>query len=152
MATKAEIFKAVTEEVASLCEGYGVPKKFVEKLNAVLETNLKPKSGGMSVNIDEVTKKDENGNITHIQCSVSGAWLPATKEYFYEDKASKGINGLKRISRKAEAIRKQHIKKLTATERAIMADVLDGTISPEEGKEKLEAAKAEKPDYSSVTE
>jgi hypothetical protein len=156
MATKKEIFETVTTSVSALCDEHKVANKFREKLMDILTANLAPKASGASINLDEVTKKDEAGNITEIQCSVSGVFLPATKEFFYEDKAGKGIVGLdgthlKRLSRQAESIRKQHIKTLAATEKAIMADVLDGAMTPEEGKAELEKVKAIKPDYSSVT-
>lgn len=150
MATKKEIFESTTSEVQTLCEQSGTPKKFNVALMEILANHLEPKAGGASVNIEDVTKTDADGNITEIQCSVSGVFLPATVEYFYEDKAGKGINGLKRLSRQAESVRKQYIKTLAATEKAIMADVLDGAMTPEEGKAKLVDAKAIKPDYSTV--
>lgn len=151
MASKTEVFNTVENEVVALCDTHGVSKKFKESLMVILTENLAPKTGGASVNIDEVTKKDSNGNIVEMMCSVSGVFLPATAEFFYEDKAGKGINGLKRLSRQAEGIRKQHIKVLTATEKAIMADVLEGAITAEDAKAKVEAARALKPDYSSVS-
>lgn len=151
MASKKELFEAVESQVVELCTTHNTSKKFNEALMAIISANLEPKAGGASVNIDEVTKKDANGNIVEIQCAVSGVFLPATAEYFYEDKGGKGINGLKRLSRQAEAIRKQHTKVLTTTEKAIMADVLDGTLSPEDAKAKVDAARALKPDYSSVS-
>jgi len=153
MATKKEIFETVSKEVGAVCTKFNVPANVKAELESIIEANLAPKAGGATVNVDEVTKKDANGKVTQILCSVSGKWLPATKEFFYEDKVGKGIadTGLKRLSRQAESIRKQYIKTLTATEKAIMADVLDGKMTPEQGKAKLEKAKATKPDYSSVT-
>jgi len=150
MASKKEVFETVSKAVVDLCATHKTPEKFNKALGDILTANLAPKSGGMSVNLDEVTKT-ENGKVTQILCSVSGKWLPATKEYFYEEKAEgKGINGLKRLSRQAESIRKQHIKTISATEKAIMADVLDGKLTPEAGKAQLEKVKAKAPDYSSV--
>lgn len=153
MATKKEIFETVTNEATALCNEHKVPTKFREALMNALSVNLAPKAGGATVNVDEVTKKDESGKVTEILCSVSGKWLPATKEFFYEDKAGKGIadTGLKRLSRQAESIRKSHIKTLSATEKAIMSDVLDGKMTPEQGKTRLEKAKSVNPDYSGVT-
>lgn len=151
MATKQEIFDTVSEEAAALCEKHQVSKKFTVGLTAIFETHLKPKSSGASVNIDEVTRKDEQGNIIEIMCSLSGVFLPATIDFFYEDKTGKGINGLKRLSRQAEGVRKQHIKTLATNKNAIMANVLDGVITPEEGKAKLKKAEAIKPDFSIVT-
>jgi len=150
MATKKEIFSTVSGAVAKLCETNKINSKFQEALQAIIADNLAPKAGGATVNIEDVTKS-KDGKITEIQCSVSGVFLPATADFFYEDKAGKGINGLKRLSRQAESIRKSHIKVLAATEKAIMADVLDGAMTPEAGKAKLEKAKAVKPDYSGVT-
>lgn len=157
MASKKEIYEAVTAEVTKVCKQFNVAPKACEALQGIFDAHLAPKAKGMSINLDEVTKKDANGKVTHILCSVSGKWLPATKEYFYEDKSGKGIEGadgsrLKRLSRQAESIRKQYLKQLQTTEKAIMADVLDGKLTPEQGKAKLEAAKAKKPDYSSVGE
>lgn len=150
MATKREIFDTVTAAVATLCATHKTPAKFNEGLNSILASNLEPKAGGASVNIEEVTKS-KDGKIVEIQCSVSGVFLPATPEFFYEDKSGKGINGLKRLSRQAESIRKAYIKTRGASEKAIMVDVLDGKITPEAGKARLEKAKAIKPDYSKVT-
>lgn len=150
MATKQEIFDTVTTAVAALCATHKTPVKFNDELNLILSGNLAPKAGGASINIEDVTKS-VNGKITEIQCSVSGIFLPASADFFYEDKAGKGIDGLKRLSRQAESVRKTHIKTLAATEKAIMSDVLDGKMTPEAGKAKLEAAKAVKPDYSGVS-
>lgn len=144
MASKAEIFNQVMEA----CETHNASNKLKEALRVILE----PKSAGASVNLDEVTRKDANGNITEIMCSVSGVFLPATAEFFYEEKAEgKGINGLKRLSRQAEAIRKTHIRNVSVSEKAIVQDILDGAISNEEGKAKIEALRASKPDFSSVS-
>ena len=151
MATKAEIFETTTKAVEALCAQHRTPAAFNEAVKAVLTANLAQKTAGMSVNLDEVTKKGQDGKVTEILCSVSNKWLPATKEYFYEEKAEgKGINGLKRLSRQAESIRKQHTKTVTVSEKAIMADVLSGDMTPEAAKGKIEALKASKPDYSSV--
>ena len=148
MASKKEIFASAME----ICAKHKVSKEFTAELTTLLE----PKSGGSSVDLSTVTKVDDKGQVTEIQCSLSGVWLPATSEFFYEDKSGKGIKGLdgsmlKRVSKQGEAIRKQHTKALAATEKAIMTDVLDGNLKPEEGKAKLEKAKAIKPDYSKVT-
>lgn len=151
MATKQEIFDAVTAEVGKLLEDAKVTNKVKEGLTEIFEAHLKPKAAGATVNIDEVTHKDADGNITEIMCSLSGVFLPATKEFFYEDKSGKGINGLKRLSRQAEGVRKKHIKLVTTTERAVLADVLDGKMSPEEGKVKIAEIRALKPDYSTVS-
>jgi len=147
MATKKEIYEAVTLAVAAL----GLDEDTNVSLTAIFDEHLAPKSGGASVNIDEVTRKDGDGNIVEILCSVSGVWLPATEEFFYADKSGKGINGLKRVSKQGESVRKKHNKAISASEKAIMQDIIDGAIDATEAKEKLEELKASKPDYSSVT-
>lgn len=151
MATKKELFDTVSKETEALCVQHKTSTKFNEALQVIIALNLEPKAGGATVNIDEVTKKNEAGEITEIQCSVSGVFLPATAEFFYEDKAGKGINGLKRLSRQAESVRKTYIKTVSTSEKAIMSDVLDQVLTPEAGKAKIEALKAVQPDYSSVT-
>ena len=139
MATKKEIFALAMV----LCEQEGASEALIKGLTDLLA----PKTGGAKVNVEDVFNADEN----LLQCSVSGVWLPATAEYFYEDKSGKSpFNGLRRLSRQAESIRKTFDKQLKASKNAIMADVLDGVISPEEGKERVEELKAAKPDYSSV--
>ena len=150
MATKKEIFETVSASVVALCAQYKTPVKFNESLTAILSDNLAPKTGGASINIEDVTKSVD-GKITEILCAVSGKFLPATRDFFYEDKNGKGINGLKRLSRQAESIRKQFTKVLSATEKAIMSDVLDGKITPEAGKARLLKAKEAKVDYSTVS-
>ena len=50
---------------------------------------LGPKTPGASVNIEDVVKRDASGFITELQCAVAGVFLPATLEYFYEDKSGK---------------------------------------------------------------
>lgn len=154
MAKKADILASVLAAVAL----YAKEQKFTEKqtqgLNDLLNDLLAPKSAGLSVNVDEVTKKDASGKITHIMCALSGKFLPATKEFFYEDIHGKGIagTGLKRLSRQAEAIRKQHAKLTLVSERAITADIVDKKLTPDQGKAKLAELKASKPDYSAVSD
>ena len=138
MATKKEIYASAME----LCETHGASDELVSGLTDLLA----PKTGGATVNVEEVF----DGK--NLQCSVSGVWLPATTEFFYEDKGGKSpFNGLKRTSRLGEAARKAHNKAVSASCNAIMSDVLDGELSAEDGKIAIEAEKAKVVDYSSVT-
>ena len=140
MATKKEIFAAAIV----LCETHKASDELVKGLTDLLE----PKAGGAKVNVEDVYNEAEGT----LLCSVSNVWLPATLDFFYEDKSGKSqFNGLRRLSRQAESIRKTHTKTVAASEKAIMSDVLDGVISPEDGKAKVEAIKAVTPDYSVVT-
>ena len=146
MASKTEILAQVLE----VCTTFNAKQPLVDALTEI----LKPKSAGAVVNVDEVTQKDASGNITHLLCSVSGKFLPATADFFYEDKGGKGILGLKRLSRQAEGIRKTHLRNVMVSEKAIVSDILDSTstITNEEGKAKIEALRASKPDFSSVSD
>ena len=141
--TKKETFAAVI----ALCEEHKAPKTLVAALTEVLE----PKGGGPVMDIEAVTKKDEQGNIVEIQCSLSGVFLPATEEYFYADKSGKSkLNGLKRNSRQADKIKKAHEKQVSTSEKAIMEDMLSGDLKPEEATKKVVKLRESKPDYSTV--
>lgn len=146
---KADIFA----KAMSLCTEH----KASDKLVAGLTDLLKPKTAGQHVDLDTVTKKDSNGKVVELQCSVSGKFLPATTEFFYEEKAEgkgiKGIDGvaLRRLSRQAESIRKDFTRAKVASQNAITADVLAKKISVDEGARKIEALNASKPDFSKVS-
>jgi hypothetical protein len=136
----------------AVLEGYDLPDELVAGIKAILE----PKSGAKSINIDEVTKKDEEGNIVAILDTLTGLWLPADDETFYVDKSGKGIPvgdiHLKRVSKAAYAILSKHKKANAASKEAIFGDVLEGVISPEEGKQLVEDIEASEPDYSALAD
>lgn len=142
MATKAEILKTVSE----ILENGSVDQEIIDEVAEV----LRPKSGGKSVDLADVTRTDEEGNITEIQCSICGIWLPATAEYFYEDKTGKGPNGLKRVSKQGESAKKAFLKSQRASEKGIMADFTSGDLDPEEAKTMLAELATKTPDYSAV--
>ena len=152
---KVELVSTVVAALAAIMDGKVKPA-IQDEINAKLGELLGPKSPGASVNIEDVVKRDASGVITELQCAVSGVFLPATLEYFYEDKSGKSqftdANGiaLRRLSRQAEGIRKTFIKTQTTSERAILEDALKGVITQEEGQAKLAAIQGAKPDYSSV--
>ena len=148
MATKKEIH----ESALKICKDNGLN----EKVTGLFTELLAPKSAGNTVDLATVTKV-ENGKVTQIQCQLSKVWLPATVAFFYEEKAEgKGIVGtdgkaLRRLSRQAESISKQHIKTTNTSVNAITSDVLDGKLDAAKGKTMVAAIKAKKPDYSKVT-
>lgn len=152
---KVELVSTVVAALAAIMDGKVKPA-IQEEINAKLAELLGPKTPGASVNIEDVVKRDASGVITELQCAVSGVFLPATLEYFYEDKSGKSqftdANGiaLRRLSRQAEGIRKAFIKTQTTSEKAILEDVLAGAITQEEGQAKLAELRAAKPDYSKV--
>ena len=142
MATKQEIM----ETVVGILTKAGVEEEVVASVTEV----LRPKAGGKPVDLSEVTRTDDEGNITEIQCSLSGVWLPATEEYFYVDKTGKGPNGLKRVSKQGESVKKAFLKSQRASEKGIMADFTSGDLEPEDAKAMLADLETKVPDYSSV--
>ncbi len=142
MASKKEILT----EVVTILEENGVDVDVTELVAKV----LRPKTGGARVDLSEVTRTDDEGNVTEIMCSVSGVWLPATEEYFYAEKQGTGIAGLKRVSKQGESVKKAFTKTLRASEKGIMADFTSGDLDPEEAKRMLADLTATAPDYSSV--
>lgn len=153
---KVELVSTVVAALAVIMEGK-VKSAVQDEINAKLAELLGPKSPGAVTDIESVVKRDASGFITELQCAVSGVFLPATLEYFYEEKSGKShftdANGiaLRRLSRQAEGIRKVFIKTQTVSEKAILEDALKGVITQEEGQAKLAAIRAAKPDYSKVS-
>lgn len=147
MASKAELFNACSKALQEL----GVDDEVVE----IVAKYYKPKSG-RSVDLESVVKRDNNGNITHLMCNVSGKFLPATLEYFYEDKAGKGIEvdgvSLKRLSKQAEGVRKKHIAKQQKVINELTNKMLKKEISVDEGNQLIAEARALKPDFSLIAE
>lgn len=144
--TKAELFN----QAMAICEKHNAEQELVEALSELLE----PKKGGIRTDIEDIVRRDEDGNIVELQCRVSGVWLPANLEYFTPDKNSKIVNAegekLYTISRQAQKIKADTLRVFRASKEAITNDVLDGIISPEDAKAQIEALSAE-PDYSSVS-
>ena len=144
---KSEIY----EKVQAICAAHNLPADVVAQLNELLE----PKNAGRSFNWDDIVRKDENGNVVEIQCSLSGVWLPADSIHFYASRDGKGVMGtdgviLQKVSKQGENARKAYQKAYNASKNALMDDVLNGVISNEEAKAKLEELNAQGPDYSVV--
>ena len=144
---KSEIY----EKVQAICAAHNLPADVVAQLNELLE----PKNAGRSFNWDDIVRKDENGNVVEMQCSLSGVWLPADSLHFYASRDGKGVTGtdgivLQKVSKQGENARKAYQKAYNASKNALMDDVLNGVISNEEAKAKLEQLNATGPDYSVV--
>lgn len=144
---KSEVF----ERVQAICAAHNLPAEVVAQLNELLE----PKNAGRSFNWDDIVRKDENGNVVEMQCSLSGVWLPADSLHFYASRDGKGVVGtdgvlLQKVSKQGENARKAYQKAYNASKNALMDDVLNGVISNEEAKAKLEELNASGPDYSVV--
>lgn len=152
---KSELYAEVSANVTKLLEANEVDADIIAEVQKAIDASLKPGVfGARSVNIEDVVKRDSDGEITEILCNVSGVWLPASVEYFYEDLSGKSkivVDGvaLKRLSRQAEGVRKKFIAQQAKASQAITTKVLNGEISAEEGKRQL-AELPEKPDFSAV--
>lgn len=152
---KVELVSTVVAALAEVMKDR-VKQPIQDEINAKLEELLGPKSPGAVVDLESVVKRDASGFITEVQCAVSGVFLPATLEYFYEDKSGKSTitdaNGvaLRRLSRQAEGIRKVFIKVQATSEKAILEDALSGVLPQEEAQAKLKEIRESKPDYSKV--
>jgi len=141
MATKKEI----NARVLKLCAEYKAP----EALTKALDELTKPGKGGATINIDEVFVPKAKDGKAYLQCSVSGLWMEATKENFYEDLSENNkFGGVKRLSRAAEGARKKAISVKKATEKAVMTDLLAKKITAEEGNKILDGIKG--PDFSGI--
>ena len=154
--SKKELYAEVSNNVIGLLKANKVNDKLLEEVQKAIDASLKPGVfGANAVDINTVTKKDDSGKIVEIQCNVSGKWLPASVDYFYEDLSGKSkivVDGvaLKRLSRQAEAIRKKFIAAQAKESQKITAQVLNEEISNAEGKQLLADLAAQKPDFSEV--
>jgi hypothetical protein len=138
--------KDILAEVLEICEKHNASKNLIAELTLALE----PKKGGASLNIDDVFVANAKDGKAYLLCSVSGLWMEATADNFYEDLVNENnkFGGLKRLSRAAEAARKKAIQVKKATEKSVMEDLLAGNITAEAGKEIIAAVAG--PDYSSI--
>jgi len=154
--SKKELYAEVSNNVIGLLKANKVNDKLLEEVQKAIDASLKPGVfGANAVDINTVTKKDGSGKIVEIQCNVSGKWLPASVDYFYEDLSGKSkivVDGvaLKRLSRQAEGIRKKFIAAQAKESQKITTQIIDGEISREEGKALLEQLATKQPDFSSI--
>jgi len=135
--------------IAVLAIGSTITKKLVAEVAQISEARAVKKA---VVNLDEVRKVDKAGKATKIKCSASGVWLPATVDFFYEDKkGNKDFGNLLRRSRQAEKIYKDFNKAVKEGKEKIWADFNEDKIDGGQAKalmKKLPVA----PDYSQVTD
>ena len=130
--SKIETFNKVVE----ILDAHNANKN----LRAALISLLEPKKGGSSINVEDVYVAKAQDGKAYLQCSVSGKWMEATAENFYEDASETNkFGGLKRLSRAAESARKQAIATKKATEKAVMTDLLAGVITKEQAQTTLDA-------------
>jgi len=128
--------------------------KVSDEVVAQFKELLEPKRAGMTVDLDAITRRDEDGNLLEVQDRLSGLWFPATEEYFYKDtKSDRLVNAegysIYPVAKAADKLKKQAKKTYEASKQAILTDVLNEVISPLDGKEQLDALTVE-PDYSEL--
>jgi hypothetical protein len=106
--TKKELVGIITGALTPL-----VGKPLTQEVVDNLVAKVGPKTGGgfAKRDIDGIIKV-ENGKTVQIFDTVAKVWLPATKEFFYEDKKTPNpkLNGLKNHSKAREKITKEHVK------------------------------------------
>ncbi len=98
------------------------------------------------MDINDVACFNEDGEPTYIFCSYLKKWVPVFNEdgepNFYEKPDSQ--LGWSRVSRVGEKARKEAEKRYKATKEAVLSDLLEGAITQEEAKAKLEEAEADR--------
>ena len=114
--TKKELVALIATTLAtSLTPLVGKPftKENMDAVIANAQETFGPKAGGgfKKIDIEEIIKV-ENGKTVKIFDTVASVWLPATSEFFYEDKKNPNakLNGLKNHSKAREKVTKENVK------------------------------------------
>lgn len=124
--TKSELFQSVSE----VLEKYNVKQTAREEILALLEV----KKGGIKANPEEFTVFNADGSQAFILCAVTGLWFAVNADNFY---LSEGVVKY-RTSKHGERLKKELVKANKASKDAILNDVINGVITPEQGKEAVE--------------
>ena len=138
--SKNEKFVTGKDAILAILVGAKVASEVLTKVENQLELHFKG-STATRVDLDSVTRKNEDGEVVEILCSLSGAWLPANTDNFFSDKGSS--LGLRRVSRQAETIKRDFEKVNEASKKAIMADLLTLDITKEDDLNTLVGLQAE---------
>ena len=125
--TKTELHS----QVSAVLEKYNVKTAAREEILALLEV----KKGGVKANPEEFTVFNADGSQAFILCAVTGLWFPVNADNFY---LSEGIVKY-RTSKHGERLKKDVVKANKASKDAILNDVINGVITPEQGKAAVEA-------------
>lgn len=122
------------EEVMSLCAKYKVSEEFTSKLSELTE----PKTAG-AAKVEDYVVFGEDGQPVFILCNTHKVWEPVFDEdgkpRFKKDEKSK--SGYFRDCQEGIKEFRKARKMVEDSKTAIMNDVLDGKIQPEEGKQAL---------------
>lgn len=153
--SKGQLFAAITEELKVVFDTKKVAKDAQELISGIVAKYMEPKASGFgkTANLDEITKRDANGKITEILCSISGKWLPATDEFFYKETKGAGIGdtGFRRGSKPGEATLKAFKRDIAKKQQELISKAASGTIKNEELQKQLKALADAKVDFSGVT-
>ena len=125
--TKTELHS----QVSAVLEKYNVKQSAREEILALLEV----KKGGVKANPEEFTVFNADGSQAFIQCAVTGLWFAVNSDNFY---LSEGVVKY-RTSKHGERLKKELVKANKASKDAILNDVINGVITPEQGKAAVEA-------------
>jgi len=128
--TKKELVAVLTAALTPL-----IGKPFTKEAMDSLIAEVGPKAGGGAtrLNLDEITKV-ENGKTVAIFDTVAKVWLPATPEFFYEDKKSPNpkLNGLKNHSKAREKVTKEHVKHTKMAKDLVWKGSVENDILPKD--------------------
>lgn len=126
--------KKMNELVLQACADHGAS----EELTKILDDLTRPKVGGSS-QVSDYTCFGEDGNPEYIFCTYHNKWEPLVDDegvqVFAADAKSK--NGYRRSCIVGEKQWSDQAKIFRASEKAVITDVLDGKLTPEDGKAKI---------------
>lgn len=118
-------------QIVAILAKHKISAEAQAEILALFET----KSGGTKVDPSEYTVFGDDGKTpAFILCPVTSLWFPAVTDHFYfnEDGALRT-----RVSKHGEKLKKELVKSVKASKDAILNDVINGEITPEEGKKRV---------------
>ena len=133
--TKAELVALVA---STLVVGKPVTQDMVDTLTAAVGPKSK---GAAAYNIADITKVENGKTVANLD-TVAKVWLPATADFFYEEKEANRqkpeLNNLKTHSKAREKLGKEHVKlKKRAKDVIWNGTVLGDYITKEESSDLL---------------
>ena len=153
--SKGELFAAIKAELKVVFDTNKVSKDAQEAISGIVAKFMEPKASGFgkTANLDEITKRDASGKITEILCSISGKWLPATSEFFYNEAKGEGIGGtgFRRGSKPGEATLKAFKRDIAKKQQELISKAATGAIKNEDLQKELKKLADAKVDFSGVT-
>lgn len=153
--SKQELFQSITNELEAVFVQLKVDGKAKAAISDIVSKYMKPKASGFGqkADLDAITKRDANGKIVEILCSISNKWLPATSEFFYSETKGEGIGGtgFRRGSKPGEATLKAFKRDQFKKQQELIASSAQGKLSTDQLAAELKKLEAQKVDFSGVT-